>query len=226
MSSIICDIFVIMENEPIKKEAKMQSQEKTTAQSFWELVRFALIAIIIVIPVRWFIADPFVVSGPSMLPTFNNGDYLIVDQLSYELGNPKRDDVVVFEYPLDPKNNPQRNFLARFFDPGKYFIKRVIGLPNETVDINGSSVTITNAENPQGFTLNEPYVKNLSSNVAHYVLKSDEYFVMGDNRSGSSDSRAWGPVKRNFFTGRVLLRLLPLSNIAVLPGNYKQASSQ
>jgi len=196
--------------------------KKTKRQSFWELVRFAIIALVIVFPIRWFIADPFVVSGLSMFPTFDNGDYLIVDELSYEIGNPQRDDVVVFRYPLDPKNDPNRSFLARFFDPGKYFIKRVIGLPNETVDIKGSVVTITNKEHPEGFALNEPYVKNISDDTKHFELKSDEYFVMGDNRSGSSDSRYWGPVKKEFFTGRAFLRLLPINKIGVLPGNFKQ----
>ena len=86
-------------------------QKKTKMQSFWELVRFALIALIIVIPIRLFIAEPFIVSGTSMVPTFQNGDYLIVDKISYELGSPKRDDVVVFRYPGDTT---------------KFFIKRII----------------------------------------------------------------------------------------------------
>jgi signal peptidase I len=210
-----------MENEQTEK-TREDVKPQSAKQSISEIVRFILIAAIIVFPIRWFVADPFVVSGLSMFPTFNNGDYLIVDQLSYELGNPQRDDVVVFQYPLDPKNNPDRNFFARFFDPGKYFIKRVIGLPGETVDINGSAVTITNAEHPAGFTLDEPFVQNLSNNDMHIVLKSDEYFVMGDNRSGSSDSRYWGPVKRNFFTGKALIRLAPLNKISVLPGKYTQ----
>ena len=195
---------------------------KSKAQSFWELVRFALIALVIVFPIRWFVADPFIVSGDSMVPTFKNGDYLIVDELSYELGNPKRNDVVVFQYPGDPKNNPERNFILKFFDPGKYFIKRVIGLPNETVDIKGNDVTITNETHQQGFKPDQPFVENTSNNDIHIELKNDEYFVMGDNRSGSSDSRAWGPVKREFFTGRAFLRLLPFSKIDILPGSYKQ----
>ena len=198
-------------------------QIKTKAQSFWELVRFALIALIIVFLIRWLIADPFIVSGSSMVPTFENGDYLIIDELSYELGDPQRNDVVVFQYPGDPKNDPNRNFILRFFDPGKYFIKRVIGLPNETLDIKGNEVTITNGTHQQGFKLDQPFVKNGSDNDIHIVLKSDEYFVLGDNRSGSSDSRAWGPVKRGFFTGRALFRLLPINQIDILPGNYKQA---
>lgn len=186
-----------MENEPIK----------STKQSFWEFVRFAIIALIVVIPIRIFIAEPFVVSGSSMIPAFENGNYLIIDKISYRLSEPKRNDVVVFKYPKDET---------------KFFIKRIIGLPKETIDIKGSAVTITNREYPEGFTLNEPYVKNIANNATHYELKDDEYFVMGDNRSGSSDSRYWGAVKRNLLTGRAFLRLFPINEIGILPGNnYK-----
>lgn len=181
-------------------------QKKTKMQSFWELVRFALIALIIVIPIRIFIAEPFIVSGTSMVPTFQNGDYLIVDKISYELGSPKRDDVVVFRYPNDTT---------------KFFIKRVIGLPGETVDIKGSNVTIINATHPNGFTLSEPFVKNLSNNDLHFVLTNNQYFVMGDNRVASSDSRYWGPVSKNLFVGEVFSRLLPINNINIWPGSYK-----
>lgn len=190
------------ENKVIETEVK-----KTAGQSFWELVRFAILALIIVIPVRILVAEPFIVSGSSMVPTFQNGNYLIVDKLSYKLSDPKRDDVVVFRYPNDKT---------------KFFIKRIIGLPNETVDIKGSAVTITNKEHPSGFTLTEPYVKNIANNTVHFDLKKDEYFVMGDNRSGSSDSRYWGPVKRELLTGRAFLRLIPINEVGVLPGAYKQ----
>ena len=181
--------------------------KKTKGQLFGELVRFALIALIIVIPIRVFVAEPFIVSGSSMVPTFENGDYLIVDKISYELGTPQRDDVVVFRYPGNTT---------------KFFIKRIIGLPNETVDIKGTDVTITNAEHPEGFKLLQPFVKNTMINDTHFVLKGDEYFVMGDNRSASSDSRYWGAVKRSLLVGRAFLRLLPVNKINVLPGNYKQ----
>jgi len=180
---------------------------KTKWQSFWELVRFAFIALIIVIPIRVFIAEPFIVSGSSMVPTFENGDYLIIDKVSYELGSPKRDDVVVFRYPGDTS---------------KFFIKRIIGLPNETVDIKGNEVTITNEDYKDGFKLDQPFVKNLSNNDTHFELKSDEYFVMGDNRSASSDSRYWGAVKKDLLTGKALLRLLPVNKVDFWPGSYIQ----
>jgi signal peptidase I len=185
-------------------------QIKTKSQSFWELVRFALIALIVVIPIRMFIAEPFIVSGSSMVPTFENGDYLIIDKLSYELGTPKRDDVVVFRYPGDTS---------------KIFIKRIIGLPNETVDIKGNDVTITNETHKEGFKLEQPFVKNIANNTTHYELKSDEYFMMGDNRSASSDSRYWGAVKKDLLIGKTFLRLFPISKIDMWPGYYTQINS-
>jgi len=182
-------------------------KEKFSKQSFWELVRFALIAIAIVIPIRIFIAQPFIVSGSSMIPTFEDGQYLIIDEISYRLNDPQRDDVVVFRYPNDTK---------------KFFIKRIIGLPNETVDIKGKEITITNAEYPSGFVLDQSYIKNTAENNTYLELKKDEYFVMGDNRSASSDSRYWGAVPKKLLMGKVFLRLFPISKMGILPGNYKQ----
>jgi len=204
----------IMPMEEVKTDPSGESDKKEIkpkGQSFWDMVRFAIIALVVVIPIRVLVAEPFIVSGSSMVPTFQNGDYLIVDKLSYELGSPKRNDVVVFRYPNDPS---------------KFFIKRIIGLPNETVDIKGSVVTITNEEHKDGLTLDQPFVKNNSKNNTHIQLKADEYFVMGDNRSGSSDSRAWGPVKKSLLTGRAFLRLLPISKVNLLPGKYQQIESQ
>ncbi len=181
--------------------------KKTTAQSIWEFVGFVLIAIAIVVPIRVFIAQPFIVSGSSMVPTFENRNYLIVDELSYRLGSPERFDVVIFRYPKDPS---------------KYFIKRIIGLPNEKVNLKGSDLTITNEEHKDGFKLEQPFVKNSSNSNMHFELGDDEYFVMGDNRNASSDSRYWGPVKRDLLIGRAFLRLLPISDIDILPGSYQE----
>ncbi len=177
-------------------------------QSFWELARFAVIAMAIVIPIRIFIAQPFIVSGSSMFPTFENGQYLVVDEISYKLSDPERDDVVIFRYPNDTK---------------KFFIKRIIGLPNETVDIKGNEVAIINKEHPDGFSLDQSYVKNTANNNVHFELKDNEYFVMGDNRIASSDSRYWGAVPKKLLVGKAFLRLLPINKISILPGNYKQA---
>ncbi len=194
-------------NEDIKEAPTSKSGEKFNKQSFWELARFALIAIAIVIPIRIYIAQPFIVSGSSMVPTFEDGQYLIIDEISYRLNDPQRDDVVVFKYP----NNQT-----------KFFIKRIIGLPNETIDIKNSIITITNKEHPSGFTLDQAYVKNIANNNIHFELKNDEYFVMGDNRPASSDSRYWGAVSKKLLIGKVFLRLLPISKMSILPGDYKQ----
>jgi signal peptidase I len=186
----------------------MENQKKSSWQSFWELARFALIAIIIVVPIRVFIAQPFIVSGSSMVPTFQDGQYLVIDEISYFAGTPKRDDVVVFRNPKNTK---------------VFFIKRIIGLPGETVDVKGKDVFITNKEYPNGFKLDEPYVKNISDSDTHFPLSDNEYFVMGDNRPASSDSRYWGAVSKNLLIGRVFLRLLPVNEIGLFPGNYKQS---
>lgn len=191
-----------------KENSDKKQGEKSKKESIWELVRFGVVAILIVVPIRIFIAQPFVVSGSSMYPTFENGDYLIVDEISYRINGPERYDVAVFKFPNDPD---------------KYFIKRIIGLPNETVEIKGSAVTIFNEEHKDGLKIEQPYVKNTSDNTLTMELKEDEYFVMGDNRSASSDSRYWGPVKKELFSGRALVRLLPLTEIGILPGSFNEA---
>ncbi len=173
---------------------------------FKELVRFSLIAIVVVLPIRYFVAQPFIVNGASMDPTFETGQYLIVDQLSYRFEEPKRGDVVIFRYPLDPQ---------------KFFIKRVIGLPGEKVTLNSNGVTITNEASPEGFLLEQDFiVHSKSENPTEITLRATEYFVMGDNRPASSDSRSWGPLPRKNIVGRAFLRLLPLNEIGIFPGSH------
>lgn len=173
--------------------------------TFGEIFRFALIALVIVIPVRFFIAQPFIVSGASMEPTFNNGQYLIIDQLSYHFDTPKHGDVIVFKYPKDPS---------------KYFIKRIIGIPGDTVSVNGNTVTLFNKEHTDGIVLDESYVAKMSPTGAlTEILGEGEYFVMGDNRDNSSDSRVWGVLQEKLIVGRTFLRLFPLSAAEYMPGH-------
>jgi signal peptidase I len=183
----------------------LQSPEKEE-HPLTEIVRFSIIALIIVLPIRWFIAQPFIVSGASMETTFHNNEYLIVDQLSYHLGSPKRGEVVIFRYPKDQT---------------KYFIKRVIGVPGDTIEINGDIVTIKNDVNPEGFVLDEPYVHKMEQNTfLTETLVDGEYFVMGDNRDASSDSRMWGVLQEDKIVGRALMRLFPFTRASLLPGDY------
>ncbi len=192
------------ENPTIVTDQKKPDEGK---ESFWELVRFALITVIIALGVRFYIAQPFIVSGASMVPTFEDKQYLIVDELSYHLGDPVRGDVVVFHPPKQP----------RCID----YVNRVIGLPNETITINNGIVTIKNTTHPEGFVLDEPYISEPATNTITRELGPDEYFVMGDNRPYSSDSRVWGVLPRENIVGRAFLRLLPLGDISVLPGVYR-----
>lgn len=174
----------------------------------WETFRFLLIALVIVVPIRIFIAQPFIVSGASMDPTFKDKQYLIVDELSYHLGDPSRGDVAIFKYPKNPK---------------QYFIKRVIGLPGETVVVDEKGITtIKGADGMIVLTLKEPYIVHAGGSFANRALKQGEYFMMGDNRSGSFDSRAWGPVDRELIVGKAFLRLFPVTAIGVLPGQFRQ----
>jgi signal peptidase I len=175
----------------------------TTSKSepFWkELIKLVVLAVVVVIPFRLFIAQPFIVDGASMDPTFKSGEYLIVDELTYHFKDPKRGSVLIFKYPKDPS---------------KYFIKRVIGLPGEKVLIKDGQVTITD---PAGniIPLEEPYVKFEKKDSLNYILDEGEYFVMGDNRLGSADSRIWGPVPEDNIIGRPIITFYPPS---VFPGN-------
>lgn len=173
-----------------------------------EVVTFIVLAVVIVLPIRIFIAQPFVVDGESMHPTFESGDYLIVDQLSYRFTNPKREDVIVFRYPGNPS---------------VFYIKRVIGLPGETVHIDHGHVTVTTKDGTD-VTLTEPYIVNDDATYTHDTTLGDsEYFVLGDNRPRSSDSRVWGILPRANIIGRAFLRLLPPTQIGIFPGTYTQA---
>ena len=191
------------ESNWLEKEDNLKDTEPKE-NFFVEIIRFSVIALLIVVPVRMFIAQPFIVSGASMKETFHNGEYLIVDQVSYKFHAPARGDVVIFRYPRDPS---------------KFFIKRIIGIPGDTINIDGSTVTITNESHPNGFVLNEPYIKSMRPGVTiNETLGNREYFVMGDNRDESSDSRVWGVLQEERIVGKAFLRLFPPQTIGLLPG--------
>jgi len=171
-----------------------------------EIIKFSILVAVIVIPVRTFIAQPFIVSGRSMDPTFATGQYLIVDEISYRFKDPQRGDVIILRYPKDPST---------------FFIKSLIGLPNETIEIKGGIVTIKTKANQTGFDLNEPYVEFEKEDNIIKELGENEYFVMGDNRAESLDSRAWGVVPRELIVGKAFLRLFPIASAEIMPGEYE-----
>lgn len=175
-----------------------------------DLFTLTLLIVLVVIPIRVFIISPFVVDGASMHPTFENLDYLIVNEVLYHFVAPARGDVIVFRYP---------NNLSIFY------IKRIIGLPNETVSINHGVVTIISATGDRT-ALAEPYIVNDDATYTKDVmLNAGEYFVLGDNRPNSSDSRVWGPLPRKDIIGRADLRLLPIAQSGFFPGGARYASS-
>ncbi len=167
-----------------------------------ELVKIVVISLVIIIPVRYFLIQPFYVKGASMEPNFFDHEYLIIDEITYRFNEPQRGDIIVFRYPRNPQ---------------EFFIKRLIGLPGEQVQIKEGSVYIYNQEHPDGFKLDEPYlgegVKTYGLSEDKVVLGDNEFFVLGDNRNSSKDSRSFGPVNKSFITGRVLLRGWPFDRI-------------
>lgn len=175
----------------------------------WEIVKVVSISLAIILPVRYYLIQPFYVKGASMEPNFHDHEYLIVDEISYRFKEPERGEVIVFRYPKNPQ---------------EYFIKRIIGLPNEDIQIRDGQVVVYNDENPQGKVLQEDYLTdnlNTYNNSEHRVeLSEDEYYVLGDNRSASKDSRSFGAVNKSFITGKILFRGWPLDNITVFNKDY------
>ena len=185
--------------------AAMENDKKKGA-FIWDLIKFCLISLAIVLPFRLFVAQPFIVSGLSMFPTFDDGQYLIVDELTYRFYEPERGDVIIFHFPNNTK---------------EYFIKRIVGLPGETVAIEGGKVKITNEANPDGFYLTEPYIEDKLSDTKATTLDTSHYFVMGDNRDASYDSRAWGALSKDLIVGRAFIRLVPFKDAGIFPGKFQ-----
>lgn len=171
---------------------------------FWDLFKIVAISLVIIIPFRLLVAEPFVVSGSSMAPNFQNKDYLIVDRLSYHRQKPQRGDVIVFKYPKDNR---------------QYFIKRIIGLPGETVELAKGKVKIFNSDRPSGFELVETYLPAGTPTLGRsgaLKLGSGEYLVLGDNRTASSDSRVWGVLPEKNIVGRAFIRIFPLDGFGLV----------
>lgn len=189
---------MFMDDLEVKKGAPDRAE---VLAFFWEIVKIVAVALAIIIPVRYYLFQPFFVKGASMEPAFHDGDYVLIDELSYRFRELDRGEVIIFRAPKD---------LSQFY------IKRVIGLPGEEVQIKNNKVTIFNKENPKGFILDESNYLDTAIPTQGDLkekLGDQEYFVLGDNRLHSSDSRYWGLVNKKLITGRVLLRAWPLNQI-------------
>ncbi|MBI5420976.1 MAG: signal peptidase I [Parcubacteria group bacterium] len=166
-----------------------------------ELAEVLVVSLLAVFLVRYFIAQPFLVRGSSMEPTFLNGNYLIIDEIAYRFRQPQRGEVIVFRYPKDYAT---------------FYIKRIIGLPGETVEIKNNQVVVTEVNGTVG-TLSEGYLPQTEKTNGDIIqkLQPGQYFVMGDNREFSYDSRMWGAVPTNNIIGLVRFRLWPFGALKV-----------
>lgn len=207
-------------NEHSEEERKVMPEEEHLGLGglLGEMVRVFLLAVVIIIPVRVFLFQPFFVQGSSMEPNFEDGEYLIIsefgykqtkvgwDEKSFEVKPFKkivRQDVAVFRF---PKNTEE------------FFIKRIIGLPGESVEIRQGKVIIYNADYPDGYVLDESaYIGPgvLTQDMPKMKIGENEYFAMGDNRMYSYDSRAFGPINKDKIIGRVMLRAWPVDRFSI-----------
>jgi signal peptidase I len=187
------------ESQSVISKDQMTNQFK---DFIWETIKVIVISLVIIIPVRYFLIQPFYVKGASMEPNFYEHEYLIINEITYRLNEPQRGEVIVFKYPKDPS---------------QYFIKRIIGLPGETVNITKGKIRIINKNNPQGFILDEnKYLPGIfTQGDINITLKNDEYFVLGDNRASSMDSRIFGPIKKDVIIGRTWIRGWPFNRITI-----------
>ncbi len=179
-----------------------------------ETLKVVFLSLAIIIPVRYFLIQPFYVKGASMEPTYLDHEYLIIDEISYRWRDPVRGEVVVFR----PPNNQKQ-----------YYIKRVIGIPGDRVKVTGGRVYLYNEANPSGEKLDEPYLGVSTNGVSgeggvvqtygevDVVLKDNQFFVLGDHREASLDSRVFGPIDRRTIVGRTWLRGWPVSRFTVFP---------
>lgn len=174
-------------------------------------------AVLIFLALYLFLVRPHQIRGDSMLPNFRNGEYLLTEMVSYNLlkGTPRRGEVIVFRPPMQPNVD---------------FIKRIVALPGEEVKLQNGKIFIINNENPEGFLLKEPYLKEGTSTEGRRTIRDGEtfsagegYIVFGDNRERSSDSREWGVVRKGDIVGRVFIRYWPPEVLALIksPGYTK-----
>ncbi|MDH4358605.1 MAG: signal peptidase I [Candidatus Berkelbacteria bacterium] len=193
-------------------EEELFTQEKETPEEtkkrsflvnlffgFIDFIKTVALIIIIAFAIRVFAVQPFIVEGQSMEPMFKNNDYLITEKILYRLKDPARGDVVIFHPPENPSIN---------------YIKRVIGLPGDVIEIKDGKVFVNSQ------ALSESYVDsstllNLKSPQAPITLKSGEYYVLGDNRNHSRDSREIGAIPKQNIVSRIWFRLLPPSSIRI-----------
>lgn len=194
----------------LEKNSRLRENLKVVADLLYNVA----VIVVIVAVIKYTLASPFQVSGNSMLPNLHNQEFLIVDKLSYYLHEPERGDIIVLIPPQDTE---------------VYYVKRIIGLPGEKIEFLDGQVIIHSKDHPEGVKLEEPYLS--ADNAQTYWpthenkiidIPQDNFFVMGDNRRASNDSRSWGILNRHNIEGRAWFVFLPFNEIRGLGhGMYK-----
>ena len=172
-------------------------KKKKKKSSAFELLESIIIAVLLALIIRFFLFEPFFIPSGSMEPTLQIGDKIIVNKIVYRFQEPKRGDIMVFKYPLDPARD---------------YIKRVIGLPGEKLEIKDSVIYINDQP------IEEEYLpsNSNSANFGPVNIPENAYFMMGDNRNNSQDSRVWGTLPNNYIIGKALAVFWPVNRIGVL----------
>lgn len=214
---------MLVEDQKKEKDVKIEAGNTGESNFFWEVTKTIGGLLLFLLIFRFYIFQPFSISGNSMEPDFHDKEYIIVNEFSYHFGSPGRGDVVVFKHPEPACNDfVDGGYINRVFlqGPCNNYIKRVIGLPNETVIIKDGKITIQNDKNPAGFALSEKYVLSGVPTLGNIQKKlgKDEFFVLGDNRepNASSDSREWGVLPRDHIVGKAFIVLLPFDAFKVI----------
>jgi signal peptidase I len=172
-------------------------------RAWWENIQILIIALILALLIRVFIAEPRFIPSDSMLPTLEIGDRLIVEKLSYRLRPPEFGEIVVFD--------PPQQLQIQGYTKDQAFIKRIIGQPGQTVQVNNGTVFVN--QQP----LQEPYIAAPPNYTLPPVTVPDgEFFVMGDNRNNSNDSHVWGFLPQRNIIGRAWLRFYPFDRLGLV----------
>lgn len=202
--------FDMLGSKEIKNNDEPSFNRQEVTVFFWEVIKIIVVSLAIIVPIRYYLVQPFFVKGASMEPSFEDKDYVLIDEITFRFRQPQRGEIIVFRAPND---------LSQFY------IKRIVGLPGEAVQIKDNQVTIFNVQNSNGFVLNETEYLNqevITSGDLKTNIDLNEYFVLGDNREHSSDSRIWGPVGKNLISGRVFFRAWPFDKAGKFrPVEYK-----
>lgn len=192
-----------VDKDKVEAEKELVGQQESSALNkialfFLEFIKVAMLAGVTIVLIRYFLFKPFYVKGQSMEPSFYESDYLIIDEITYRFRAPERGEVVVFRAPV----------------ASDHYLKRIIGLPGERIRVEGNKVIVYNEEYPQGVVVQENYIEEDTPGSLTTVLEANEYFVLGDNRNASYDSRRFGAISEEKIIGRVWFRGWPFNRIS------------